>query len=104
MFRFFFHFIEPGIVVSKFVQVCQGNFPGHEGIIISYIRKFILLPVLQFHIHPHAELLHVKSAPVNPELLPYLLCFFGSEYFFDTHACLLSRIIILEKNVFGMMS
>src|SRR5919201_5343262 len=52
------------VVVRKLVQMCAGDLPGDELVVVGHVRLGIVPPVLELDIQAHAELLDVETRRV----------------------------------------
>jgi hypothetical protein len=65
------HLGEAGVVIRELVQVGPRNLRRHDDVIASDIRLRITRAMLEFHVHPHPELLEIKrrGAPFDADPL-----------------------------------
>lgn len=62
-----FQFRKPRVVVGKLTQMCEGNFPCRERIVIRHICLCIAFAMFQFYVHAHAELLKIETRITPPD-------------------------------------
>jgi hypothetical protein len=67
------HPLEPCVVVGKLVQVGERELARHDRIVIGQVRSRLVATVLEFDVHPVAELLEVEGSrvPVDAALGAY---------------------------------
>ena len=94
-FGFGFHLPEPGVVISKFLEMSMGDLGCHHGVVSGHVRSGVVRPVLQFHFHAHVELFDIERGirPVDPDALTQLPGLIKAELLSVAHRTRLTPVL-----------